>query len=431
MAVDQALYRRTVLPNGLTVVTEPMGHVRTVALGVWIEAGSRYEDGTHHGVSHFIEHILFKGTTTRSALAIAEEVDAIGGLLNAFTDKEHTCYYLRVLSGHLHEAVTILSDMLLHPAMDPEALERERQVLAEEIKMYEDAPDDLVHDVFAETLWAGHPLGRPISGTLESLHGLARQHLCAYMRERYRPSATLVTAAGLLEHDAVVALLERALGGWAGAAPPLLQDPPRPQRAIAFRAKEIEQVHLCLGVPGLPQAHPDRYALAVLDTALGSGMSSRLFQEIREQRGLAYAISSYHTAYRDAGAFVVYAGTSPAASGEVVRLSLDGLARVRDGLSADEVARAKESLKGNLMLGLETPGSRMTKLARSEQYFGRQITLDEIIADVDAVRGDDVRRLAETLFVPDRLAFSAIGPFDQEPALIATIEREVNARAGA
>ena len=184
-------------------------------------------------------------------------------------------------------------------------------------------------------------------------------------------------------------------------------------------------------MPGLPQAHPDRYALAVLDTALGSGMSSRLFQEIREQRGLAYAISSYHAAYRDAGAFVVYAGTSPAASGEVVRLALDGLARVRDGLSADEVARAKESLKGNLMLGLETPGSRMTKLARSEQYFGRQITLDEIIADVDAVRGDDVRRLAETLFVPDRLAFSAIGPFDQEPALIATIEREVNARAGA
>jgi predicted Zn-dependent peptidase len=431
MAVDQALYRRTVLPNGLTVVTEPMGHVRTVALGVWIDAGSRYEDGGHNGVSHFIEHILFKGTATRSALAIAEAVDAIGGQLNAFTDKEHTCYYLRVLSDHLHEAVMILADMLLHPAMEPEAVERERQVLAEEIKMYEDAPDDLVHDVFVEALWPGHPLGRPISGTLESLHGLTREDLRAYMDERYRPGAVLVTAAGLLDHERVVALLDRTLGGWSGSAPPLLQDPPRTQRATAFRAKEIEQVHLCLGMPGLPQAHPDRYALAVLDSALGSGMSSRLFQEIREERGLAYAISSYQAAYRDAGAFVVYAGTSPAAAGEVVRLTLDGLARARSGLSAEEVARAKESLKGNLMLGLETPGSRMTKLARSEQYFGRQITLDEILADVDAVRREDVRRLAEDLLVLDRLTLAAIGPFDQQPALIKTIEREVEAHAGA
>jgi predicted Zn-dependent peptidase len=425
MAVDQALYRRTVLPNGLTVVTEPMGHVRTVALGVWIEAGSRYEDGTHQGVSHFIEHILFKGTTTRSALAIAEEVDAIGGQLNAFTDKEHTCYYLRVLSGHLHEAVTILSDMLLHPAMDPEALERERQVLAEEIKMYEDAPDDLVHDVFAETLWAGHPLGRPISGTLESLHGLARQHLCGYMGERYRPSATLVTAAGLLEHDAVVALLERALGGWVGAAAPLLQDPPRPQRALAFRAKEIEQVHLCLGVPGLPQAHPDRYALAVLDTALGSGMSSRLFQEIREERGLAYSISAYHAPYRDTGAFVVYAGTSPAACVDVVRLTAGILGEARAGLPSDDIARAKASLKGGLMLDLETPGSRMSKLARSEQYFGRQFTLDEILADVDRVTEADVRRVAGTVLAPAAFTFAAVGPFDQYRELRRSLEEAV------
>jgi predicted Zn-dependent peptidase len=431
MAVDQALYRRTVLSNGLTVITEPMDHVRTVALGVWIAAGSRYEDAAHNGVSHFIEHILFKGTTTRSALAIAEAIDAIGGQLNAFTDKEHTCYYLRVLSDHLEEGVAILADMLLHPAMDPEAMERERQVLAEEIKMYEDAPDDLVHDVFAETLWPGHPLGRPISGSLKSLGALSRDHLRAYMADRYRPDAVLVTAAGLLEHDEIAGIVDRVLGEWAGHAVAFVPVPPAPQRATAYRSKEIEQVHLCLGMPGLPQAHPDRYVLAVLDAALGSGMSSRLFQEIREDRGLAYAIASYQVGYSDAGAFVVYAGTSPAATREVVRLTLDGLVRARDGLTSEEVARAKEMLKGSLMLALETPGSRMSKLARSEQYFGRQITLDEIMTDVDAVRREDVRRLAEELLVPERLALAAIGPFDQQSALIEAIEEEVRARAGA
>src|SRR6266513_202972 len=392
MAVDQALYQGAVLRNGLKIITEPMDHVRTVALGVWVTAGSRYEDAAHGGISHFIEHVLFKGTATRSALAIAEAMDAIGGQLNAFTDKEHTCYYLRVLSDHLAEGVDILADMLLHPAIDPEALEKERQVLVEEIKMYEDAPDDLVHDVLAETMWPGHPLGRPISGSLESVERLTRDDL-------------------------------RAL--------PAETNAPVPARASAFRSKEIEQVHLCLGLPGLPQAHPDRYVLAVLDSALGSGMSSRLFQEIREERGLAYSISSIQEAYADTGAFVVYAGTSPGAAREVVRLIRGGLVRARAGLTPEEVARAKESLKGSLMLALETPGSRMTKLARSEQYFGRQITLDEIIADVDAVRGEDVRRLAQDLLVPDRLAVAAIGPFGQQPALRGDIEEEVGARAGA
>ncbi len=431
MAVDQALYQGAVLRNGLKIITEPMDHVRTVALGVWVTAGSRYEDAAHGGISHFIEHVLFKGTATRSALAIAEAMDAIGGQLNAFTDKEHTCYYLRVLSDHLAEGVDILADMLLHPAIDPEALEKERQVLVEEIKMYEDAPDDLVHDVLAETMWPGHPLGRPISGSLESVERLTRDDLRAHLAERYRPDAVLVTAAGQLEHDQIVQLVERPLGSWAGHAVPAETNAPVPARASAFRSKEIEQVHLCLGLPGLPQAHPDRYVLAVLDSALGSGMSSRLFQEIREERGLAYSISSYQAAYADTGAFVVYAGTSPGAAREVVRLIRSGLVRARAGLTPEEVARAKESLKGSLMLALETPGSRMTKLARSEQYFGRQITLDEIIADVDAVRGEDVRRLAQDLLVPDRLALAAIGPFGQQPALRGAIEEEVGARAGA
>jgi predicted Zn-dependent peptidase len=431
MVVDQALYRRTELPNGLVVITEPMDHVRTVALGVWVAAGSRFEDAPRNGVSHFIEHILFKGTATRSALAIAQAMDAIGGQLNAFTDKEQTCYYLRVLSDHVEDGLAVLADMLLHPAIEPDALERERQVLAEEIKMYEDAPDDLVHDVFAETVWPGHSLGRPVSGTLVSLAGLGRDDLRTYMAERYKPDAVLVTAAGLLEHERIVSLVDQVLGAWTGRATAFIHLPPAPRPATAYRSKEIEQVHVCLGVPGLRQAHPDRYVLAVLDSALGSGMSSRLFQEIREERGLAYAISSYQMAYSDVGAFAVYAAMSPQAAREVVRLTLDGLARARAGLTPEEVSRAKESLKGSLMLGLETPGSRMTKLARSELFFGRQITLDEILGDVDAVQGEDVRRLAEELLVLDRLGLAAIGPFDQQPGLADAIEGEVRAHARA
>lgn len=431
MIVDQALYQRTVLPNGLVVLTEPMDQVRTVSLGAWISAGSRHEDATRMGVSHFIEHALFKGSTTRSALEIAQAMDGIGGHLNAFTDREHTCYYLRVLSEHLEAGLDVLADMLLRPALEPGALEKERQVILEEIRMYEDAPDDLVHDVFAAALWPGHPLGWPISGSQESVGGLSRQDLAQYLDTRYRPDASLVAAAGRLEHDRIVDLVERVLGGWTGRAAPEPLVPPRPQRATAFRSKDIEQVHLCLGVPGLPQAHPDRYVLSVLDTALGGGMSSRLFQEIREERGLAYSITSYHAAYCDTGAFVVYAGTSPAAAREVVDLTREGLLRARHGLSAEEIGRAKESLKGSLMLDLETPGSRMSKLARSEQYFGRQITLDEIIADVEAVRGDDVRRVAEQLFVPGRMTLAAIGPFDQYPSVSKELEEAMRGHGGA
>lgn len=431
MAVDQALYRRTVLSNGLVVLTEPMDHVRTVALGVWIAAGSRYEDPALTGVSHFIEHALFKGTATRSALAIAQAVDSIGGHLNAFTDKEHTCFYLRLLSDHLEEGLEILADMLLHPALEPEALEKERQVILEEITMYEDAPDELVHDLIAATMWPGHPLGWPISGSQESVSRIVRDDLVRFMERWYRPGASLVAAAGRLDHDEIVASVDRTLGAWEGDSPrPWLVSPP-PHRATAFRDKDIEQVHLCLGVPGLPQAHPDRYALAVLDTALGSGMSSHLFQEIREARGLAYSISSYHVGYHDAGAFVVYAATNPGACRDVVRLTVEILQRARVGLPADEVARARESLKGALMLDLETPGSRMTKLARSEQYFSRQATLDEILADVDAVGEEDVRRVAEILFAPGRMSLAAIGPFDRHPGLREDLEEIVLSDGGA
>ncbi|MHB8733216.1 MAG: M16 family metallopeptidase [bacterium] len=425
MAVDRGLYRRTVLPNGLVVVTEPMAHVRTVSLGVWIDAGSRYEDARTMGVSHFIEHALFKGTTGRSALAIAQEMDALGGHLNAFTDREHTCFYLRVLSDHLEAALGVLADMVLHPALEPGAMERERQVILEEIASYEDAPDDLVHDVFAAALWPGHPLGWPVAGSAASVGGLGAADLRAFMEARYRPGVSLVAAAGQLEHDEVVDRIGRALGAWNGAARPASLTTPATQRGAAFRTKDVEQVHLCLGAPALPQAHPDRYAMAVLETALGGGMSSRLFQEIREERGLAYSISAYHAPYRDTGAFVVYAGTSPAACVDVVRLTAGILGEARAGLPPDDIARAKASLKGGLMLDLETPGSRMSKLARSEQYFGRQFTLDEILTDVDGVTEADVRRVAGTVLAPAAFTFAAVGPFDQYRELRKSLEEAV------
>ncbi len=430
MAVDQALYRRTILPSGLVVLTEPMDNVRTASLGVWIGVGSRHEDKARMGICHFLEHALFKGTRTRSALAIAQAMDAIGGHLNAFTDKEHTCYYLRVLSDHLDDAMAVLSDMLLNPAFDPDALERERQVILEEIQMYEDAPDDLVHDVFAASLWPDHPLGRPVAGVRETVQALGRAEFLSFMDAYCRPDASIVAAAGRVEHEQIVGLVERWLGGWKGRRVTAEMLPPAPRTGIMLRHKDIEQVHVCLGVPGYPEAHPDRYALAVLDTVLGGGMSGRLFQEIREERGLAYAVSTYHAAYRDAGAFVVYCGTSPTAAREVVRLVLDNLARATNGLTAEEIARAKESLKGSLMLDLETPGSRMSKLARSEQYFSRQLTLDEIIADVDAVSSDDVHRVSTDLFVPARVSLAAIGPFDEHAGLAEELRGEVYRYAG-
>jgi predicted Zn-dependent peptidase len=425
MAQARSPYFRTLLPNGLAVVTEPMAHVRTVSLGVWIDAGSRYEVPRSMGVSHFIEHAVFKGTATRTALAIAQEMDALGGHLNAFTDREHTCFYLRVLSDHLEPALAILTDMVLHPALEPAGVERERQVILEEIASYEDAPDDLVHDLFAAALWPGHPLGWPVAGTAASVGALTAADLRGFMDARYRPSVSLVAAAGQLDHADVVDRIGRALGSWNGAAQDAALTTPVARPATAFRDKDIEQVHLCLGAPSMPQAHPDRYVMAVLEQALGGGMSSRLFQEIREERGLAYSVAAYHAPYRDTGAFVVYAGTGPEACRDVVRLAAAILGEARRGLPPDDIARAKESLKGSLMLDLETPGSRMSKLARSEQYFGRQFTLDEILADVDGVTDADVRRVAGTVLAPAAFTLAAVGPFDRHPELRRSLEEAV------
>lgn len=405
------LTEQTRLPNGIRVITETMPQVRTAALGVWIGAGSRYERPEVHGISHFLEHLLFKGTTSRTALDIAQQVDAVGGQMNAFTDKELTCLYVRVLADHLPVVMEIMADMLLRSAFDPQAIERERQVILEEIKSYEDSPDELVQDLFAQTIWNGHPLGRPVIGTVETVRRLDRDAFLAYVGERYRPDNVVVAAAGDVLHAGVVRLVEETLGDWQGSAVPVAPEAPGTDPAIVVRAKATEQVHLALGAPALPQAHERRYVLSVLDNLLGGGMSSRLFQEIREKRGLVYTITSYVAAYREGGLFVIYGAMSPETAPQVTRLVLEEIEKVKDAVPADELRRARESLKGAVMLGLESTGSRMGKLARSELYYGRQISLDEILAQIDAVTAEDVQAMARELLVPERMAMAAIGPF--------------------
>lgn len=418
------LIRVTTLPNGLRVLTERMPSVRTAAVGIYVGAGSRVESAAQHGISHFLEHLFFKGTDTRTALEIAQAADDIGGQMNAFTDREQTVFYIKVLSSHLDQALEIYADMLLRSTLAPDALERERQVITEEIKSYEDSPDELVQDLFAQTVWNGHPLGRPVIGTLATVGQLTREDFVDFISRFYRPDNAVMAVAGDVDHDDVVAMVSRHFGTWTGraAAPP--DERPAGSPGIATRLKETEQVHLCLGTEGLPQADDRQYALAVLDNILGGGLSSRLFQEIREQRGLVYTITSYASSYRDGGLVVIYAGMSPDAGPEVITLTLRELDRiVAEPVDDAELQRAKESLKANLMLSLESTSSRMSKLARGEIYYGRQIGLDEIVGRIDAVSSADVQSLAGQFFRPERMAMTAIGPFRGDGALAAGMRR--------
>ncbi|MDR7520866.1 MAG: pitrilysin family protein [Armatimonadota bacterium] len=418
---------KSVLPNGIRVVTEAMPQVRTASLGIWVGTGSRYEPASQHGISHFLEHLFFKGTHTRSALVIAQAVDALGGQMNAFTDREHTCFYVKVLANHLPAIVELLADMLLNSAFDPDAIERERQVVIEEIKTYEDSPDEVVQDLITQTIWDGHPLGRSVIGTRKAVAKLTREDFVRYIEKRYRPDNIVISVAGDIRHEAVVDLVAQHLAGWDGRTTHLPTEIPTPSPAVNLKTKEIEQVHLCLATRGRAQGDEDRYVLAVLDNLLGGGMSSRLFQEIRETRGLVYTIASYSASYREGGLFVIYAAMSPENAPEVMRLTIEEIARLPAALDEAELHRAKESLKGSIMLSLESTGSRMSKLARSELYYGRQIEFDEILARIDAVTAADVAKMATEIFTPDQMAMAAIGPFGTQAASRAELERTFTA----
>jgi predicted Zn-dependent peptidase len=378
---------------------------------VWLTRGSRHESDTESGIAHFVEHMLFKGTTTRSAQVIAQTIDSIGGQLDAFTGKEYAGYYIKVLDEHLPLAIDLLSDLIMRPAFSPPEVDREQGVILEEIKMVEDAPDDLVHEVFAQQFWSRHPLGRPILGTPETVVSFDSDRLRRYFNRTYLAPNLVIAAAGHLEHEALKGLVEKAFADVPSGATPEHDEPPAVTPGLVVRQKEIEQSHLCLGTPAYPQAHDDRHALYLLNTILGGSMSSRLFQHIREERGLAYAVFSNLTTYRDAGAITIYAGCATDKLHEVVSLTLAELRDLRETMvPAEELQRAKDHLKGSLMLSLENTSSRMSQLARQQLYFGRHFSLDELLGAIDGVSAEDVQRVAMDLFRHGAPVATVVGP---------------------
>ena len=411
------MLRRTVLPGGLRVVTEAVPGARSAAYGVWVDVGSRDESPELAGASHYLEHLLFKGTARRGALEIAAALDEVGGETNAFTDKEYTCYYARVLDSDLPLAVDVVSDMVTSSLLLPQDVEAERSVVLEEIAMHDDDPGDAVHDLFAEALYGDHPLGRPVIGTVESIERLSRDALHAHYRATYTPDRMVVAAAGGLDHDALVALVEQAfdgvLSGDGGPAPVRPRSGgPAGLADVVVDDRPGEQANVLLGTTGLARDDRRRWALGVLNSALGGGMSSRLFQGIREERGLAYSVYSYASSGSDSGSFGVYAGCAPGKLDEVVSLVREELDRVaQSGLTDAEVARAIGSLRGSTVLGLEDTGSRMSRIGKAELVDADLPSVEDVLARIAAVTPDDVREVAaDVLRRP--LALGAVGPFD-------------------
>jgi predicted Zn-dependent peptidase len=416
---DGSTIRRTVLPGGLRVVTESMPTVRSVAFGIWVGVGSRDEAPGLAGASHFLEHLLFKGTKRRDALEIAAVMDAVGGEMNAFTAKEYTCYYARVLDTDLPLAVDVVSDMVTSSLIANDDFESERGVILEEIAMHDDAPDDIVHDAFARAIFGDHPLGRPVLGTVDSISGVSRSSVAGYYRRRYKPSQVVVAVAGNLDHAKVVRLVRKAFGELLSgdvtpAAPRAAgRSGPTVVGGVQVTRRPTEQANLVLGTGGLARADERRFALGVLNNALGGGMSSRLFQEVRERRGLAYSVYSYHSQYADTGLFGIYAGCAPSRVSEVLSLCREQLDLVaHGGITAEEIARGKGQLKGSLVLGLEDTASRMHRLGKGELVHGEQLTVDDVIARIDAVTPDDVADVASAVLAEGRLGLAVIGPFD-------------------
>ena len=418
-APDGAI-RRTVLPGGLRIVTEAMPGVRSAAFGIWVGVGSRDEVPSLAGASHYLEHLLFKGTDTRSALDIAAAMDAVGGELNAFTTKENTCYYAHVLDEDLALAIDLVCDVVLNATIAPSDVDNERGVILEEIAMRDDDPGDYVHDMFAEAVFGDHPLGRSVLGSVDSIESIGRNQVAGYWKRRYKLPTMVVSAAGRVEHRTVVRLVKKAFGdALAGSQAPAAPRtgsglPRRTARQVATLHRPTEQAHLVLGGTGLPRTDPRRFALAVLNNALGGGMSSRLFQEIREKRGLAYSVYSFTSQYAGAGSFGVYAGVQPNKVRDAIGITQDVLAEVAErGLTDAEVARGKGQVKGGLVLGLEDAGSRMSRIGKAELVYGEVLCVDDLLAEVEAVTPDQIRELAADLLCRPR-CLSVIGPFDED-----------------
>jgi predicted Zn-dependent peptidase len=406
---------REVLDTGLRLITESMPHVRSVSIGVWLTRGSRHESSTQSGIAHFVEHMLFKGTATRSAEDIAQAIDSIGGQLDAFTAKEYASYYIKVLDDHLPMAVDLLSDIVMNPRFESDDLEKEKKVILEEIKMVEDTPDDLVHELFTQHFWEGHALGRPILGSKDTVESFTTDILREYFRSAYVAPNLIVSAAGNIAHAQVRDLVNGAFGSLPNTREAFDDTVPRVVPQVLVRSKELEQSHVCLGTNSYPQNHPDRYVSYIMNTVLGGSMSSRLFQNVREKRGLAYAVFSGLSAYRDAGNITIYAGCANEAVPELVDLCVEELRGLKQApVPHTELRRAKDHLKGSLMLSLENTASRMSHLARQEIYFERHFGLDETLAGVERVTAEDVTRVASDLFADGSLAATVVGPSPRE-----------------
>lgn len=418
------MINKVILDNGVCILTEEIPHVRSAAVGFWVDAGSRDEADSVSGVCHFIEHMLFKGTENRSAKDIAEALDRVGGQLNAFTTKEYTCYYARVLDEHLELAVDVLTDMLFHSRFAPEDVERERNVIVEEIKMYEDTPDELVHDILAKALWNTHALGRPVIGSAGVIQNLSWGDLLDYYDRHYRHGRYVIAVAGNVKHERVTELLSRIFSDLPAGGPPRAVVAPHPSQRVECREKDTEQVHLCIGSQGLRLDDEHIYVLQVLNTLLGGGMSSRLFQKVREQLGLAYNIYSYHSSYRDTGLFGIYAGLSRENVGTVLDIVLDEVNDLRNGgVSEEEMTRAKEQLKGSFLLSLESVNARMSRLGKSQLYLGRVQTPEEIVRELARVKTEQIAAVCDQIFRRDKLSLASIGPWQEDGAWSAALSR--------
>ncbi len=410
------MVQKTTLDNGLRILTSPMPHTRSVSIGFFIGVGSRYESDEQSGVSHFIEHMLFKGTEKRPvARDIAVAIEGIGGIFNAGTGTESSLYWIKVAQPHLDIAIDVLVDMLRHSKFDPAELDRERRVIIEEINLTLDTPAGLVHLLINDLIWPKHPLGRDVAGSKESLSALGREDLLAYLNRHYQPSNTVVSVAGNVEHEAVVGKMVACLDDWATSDPPSYRPAEDNQTDVRLRIhrKETEQSHLCLSVPGIRRDHPDRFKLRMLNTVLGEGMSSRLFTEIREKRGLAYSIYSYFSAMHDTGAVGVYAGVDPGRIEDAIKAILGEWDRLRqESVPADELTKAKEFVKGRLLLQMEDSFSVAAWVGRQEVLSPEVLTVDEVVQAVEAVTAADIQRVAQNLFQGEKLNLAVVGPFE-------------------
>ncbi|MBE9504184.1 MAG: insulinase family protein [Proteobacteria bacterium] len=415
-------YQKTVLDNGVTIVTQSDSSFYSATIGIWVKNGSRDEVPEKNGISHFIEHMMFKGTKKRSAHDIAKEIDSIGGDLNAFTTRETSCYYVKVLKDHIDFAIDLLSDIFLNSVIDAEDVEKERQVILQEIRMVEDTPDDYIHDLFSSTFWGDSSLGRPVLGRVENVSSFVKEDLISFIKDQYCSNRIIISVAGNVNHDHIVEKFRPSFSKLSKGSPEIARDIPTSTSNITVVNKALEQVHFCLGTEGVSDSDPRRYNAYILNAILGDGMSSRLFQEIREKNGLAYNIYSYLSSYDDCGFWGVYVGTGAENVDDVLQRISFELKKVKlNEISADELSSAKEQLKGNMILGLESSDSRMQRLAHNEICFGRHLSVEETINEIERVKSVDVLNLANELLTGKSLNIALIGSINED-----TISEKIN-----